>query len=172
MREGELLGLRWDDIDLAAAKLSVQRSLAITKDGPLFTPTKRSKSRRRIKLTTQAVEALKRHKGAQNEERLGLGSLWEDQDLVFPNQSGRPMHPWIMTTSFKKIIRRAGLPDITFHAATRHTAATLLFSQDMHPKLVQALLGHANISITMDTYTHLLPGMGDQTATAMESALQ
>jgi integrase len=64
------------------------------------------------------------------------------------------------------------LPDITFHAATRHTAATLLFSQDMHPKLVQALLGHANISITMDTYTHLLPGMGDQTAAAMESALQ
>src|SRR5919199_15354 len=94
MREGELLGLRWDDIDLEASKLSVQRSLTITKDGPEFTPTKRCKSRRSIKLIPQGVEALRHHKAAQNEERLGLGSLWEDHGLVFPNQSGKPMHPW------------------------------------------------------------------------------
>ncbi len=114
----------------------LQRSLAITKDGPAFTPTKRSKSRRSIKLTARAVETLKHHKAVQNEERLGLGSLWEDYGLVFPNQSGNSMHPWIMTTSFKKILKRAGLPDMTFHAATRHTAATLLFSMGTHPKLV------------------------------------
>jgi integrase len=81
------------------------------------------------------------------------------------------MHPWIMTTSFKKMLKRAGLPDMTFHTATRHTAATLLFGKSMHPKLVQELLGHATISITLDTYSHVLPGMGDQTAAAMEDAL-
>jgi integrase len=77
----------------------------------------------------------------------------------------------IMTTSFKKILKRAGLTDMTFHAATRHTAATLLFGKGTHPKLVQELLGHATISITLDTYSHVLPGMGDQTATAMDAAL-
>jgi integrase len=81
------------------------------------------------------------------------------------------MHPWIMTTSFKKILRRAELPDMTFHAATRHTAATLLFSKDMHPKLVQELLGHATISITLDTYSHVIPAMGDQTKKAIEDVL-
>jgi integrase len=81
------------------------------------------------------------------------------------------MHPWIMTTSFKKVLRRAGLPDMTFHAATRHTAATLLFGRGTHPKLVQELLGHATISITLDTYSHVLPGMGDQIAATMEAAL-
>ena len=77
------------------------------------------------------------------------------------------MHPWIMTTSFKKILKRANLPDMTFHAATRHTAVTLLFDKGTPPKLVQELLGHATISITLDTYSHVLPGMGDQTAAAM-----
>jgi integrase len=171
MREGELLGLRWDDIDLKSGKLSVQRSLTITKDGPSFTPTKRSKSRRSIKLTIRAIEALKHHKAAQNEQRLELGSLWHDHGLIFTNQSGKSMHPWVMTTSFKKILKKANLPDITFHAATRHTAATLLFGKGTHPKLVQELLGHATISITLDTYSHVLPGMGDQTAAAMDAVL-
>jgi integrase len=117
------------------------------------------------------VEALKHHKAAQNGERLKLGAPWVDRKLVFPNQSGKPMHPWIMTTSFKKILTKASIPDISFHAATRHTAATLLFGKGTHPKLVQELLGHATISITLDSYSYVLPGIGDQTAAAMEAAL-
>lgn len=81
------------------------------------------------------------------------------------------MHPWVMTASFKKILKRAGLPDMTFHAATQHTAATLLFGKGTHPKLVQELLRHATISITLDTYSHVLPSMGDQATMAMERAL-
>lgn len=81
------------------------------------------------------------------------------------------MQPWVMTASFKKILKRAGLPDMTFHAATQHTTATLLLGRGMHPKLVQELLGHATISITLDTYSHVLPTMQDQAVAHMENVL-
>lgn len=88
LRQGELLGLKWPDVDLDAGTVSVQRSLDA--DGS-FNPPKRNKSRRTVKLTSAAVEVLKTHKAAQNEERLRLGSLWEDRNLVFPNRTGKPM---------------------------------------------------------------------------------
>ena len=89
LRRGEILGLKWTDVDLDARVLSVQRSL--DKDGT-FNPPKRKNSRRTVKLTTQAAESLKAHRSRQNEERLRLGSLWEDRGLVFPNQVGKPMN--------------------------------------------------------------------------------
>jgi len=142
MRQGELLGLHWEDVDLEAGALRVRRALAQTNDGPVLTAPKGAKSRRRIKLTGAAVEALKRHKAAQNAERLRFGGLWEDRGLVFPNRTGR------------------------FHDL-RHTCATILLSRGVHAKLVQELLGHATISITLDTYSHVLPGMDDGPADAM-----
>jgi len=142
MRQGELLGLHWEDVDLEAGALRVRRALAQTNDGPVLTAPKGAKSRRRIKLTGAAVEALKRHKAAQNAERLRFGGLWEDRGLVFPNRTGR------------------------FHDL-RHTCATILLSRGVHAKLVQELLGHATISITLDTYSHVLPGMDDGLADAM-----
>jgi integrase len=124
-----------------------------------------------VRLTNSALEALKRHRAAQNEERLRLGTLWQDQGLVFPSMKGTTMNAKNLTArSFKPILERAGLPNIRLHDL-RHTCATLLLSKGVHPKLVQELLGHATISITLDTYSHVLPGMGDQTATAMESVL-
>jgi len=123
-------------------------------------------------LLLAAAEALKRHRAAQNAERLRLGSLWEDNGLVFPGERGQPMRSYSLTGgSFKRLLERAGLPAGTRFHDLRHTCATLLFMDGLHPKLVQELLGHATISITLDTYSHVLPGMDDGLAGAMGDAL-
>src|SRR3712207_4198005 len=172
LRQGELLGLRWEDVDLEAGTLQVRRTLTTTKGGPRFTAPKTAKSRRSIKLTAGAVDALRRHHDRQFEESTRLAGLWQDYGLVFATTRGTSFNPSNLTSrSFKPLLKRVGLPDIRFHDL-RHTCATLLLSKGVHPKLVQELLGHATIAITLDTYSHVLPGMGDQTANAMESALK
>lgn len=172
LRQGELLGLPWEDVDLGTGTLQVRRTLTTTKGGPRFTAPKTAKSRRRIKLTTGAVDALRCHHDRQFEESTRLAGLWQDYGLEFATTTGTPINPSNLTSrSFKPLLKRAGLPDIRFHDL-RHTCATLLLSKGVHPKLVQELLGHATIAITLDTYSHVLPGMGDQAANAMESALE
>ena len=149
IREDELLGLRWEDLDLDAGKFAIRRSLSITKDGPAYELPKNGKGRS-IKLTAQAVEALKRHRADQNEERLSLGTLWQDYGLIFPGHSGQPMRAWSLTGGpFLRLLKRAGLPEKTRFHDLRHTCATLLLGKSVHPKIVQELLGHATISITL-----------------------
>ena len=168
LRRSELLGLKWTDVDLDGRTLSVQRSL--DKYGT-FNPPKRSKSRRTVKLTPQAAEALKSHRARQNEERLQLGSLWEDRDLIFPNRRGKPMNADVLYhRGFKPLLKKAGLSGFTFHSL-RHTCATLLLSKNVNSKIVSEMLGHATIAQTMDTYSHVMPGMSDVAATALEEAL-
>jgi integrase len=101
-----------------------------------------------------------------------LGTLWEDRDLVFPNRTGGAMRPWSLTSGpYLKLLKRAEISQkVRFHDL-RHTCATLLLLKGAHPRLVQELLGHASISITMDTYSHVLPGMDDGLADMMEEAL-
>jgi integrase len=172
LRQGELLGLRWEDVDLEAGTLHVRRTLNLAKDGPKFTAPKTAKSRRQIRLTAGAVAALRRHHDRQFEESTRLTGLWQDYGLVFATTIGTPINPRNLTSrSFKPLLKRAGLPDIRFHDL-RHTCATLLLKRSVHPKLVQELLGHATIAVTLDTYSHLVPGMGDQAANAMESVLE
>ena len=162
------MGLKWTDVNLEAGVLSVQRSLDTN---GTFNPPKRNKSRRIVKLTDQAIEALKGHRARQNEERLRLGSLWEDHELVFPNRLGKPMNADnLYHREFKPLLQKAGLSGFTFHSL-RHTCATLLCSKNVNPKIVQEMMGHANISQTMDTYSHVMPRMGDAAATALEEAL-
>ena len=97
------------------------------------------------------------------------GGPYQDQGLVFASERGGLINPSnLRQRSFAPLLRRAGLPQITFHDL-RHTCASLLFQKNVHPKFVQELLGHASVAITLDTYSHMLPGMGDQTASAMES---
>jgi len=171
LRQGELLGLRWEDVDLEAGTLHVRRTLTVAKGGPKFTAPKTAKSRRQIRLTTGAVDALRRHHDRQFEESTRLAGLWQDYGLVFATTIGTPINPRNLTgRSFKPLLKRAGLPDIRFHDL-RHTCATLLLRRGVHPKFVQELLGHATIAITLDTYSHVVPGMGDQAANAMESVL-
>jgi integrase len=172
LRQGELLGLRWGDVNLEAGTLQVRRSLTVTKDGPSFTAPKTAKGRRSVKLTIRAVEALREHLQRQLAEIERMGDLYRDDGLIFSTTVGTPINPRNLTgRSFKPLLERAGLPkSVRFHDL-RHTAATLLLGRGVHPKLVQELLGHATIAITLDTYSHVLPGMGDQTAAAMEDAL-
>src|SRR5919112_4065131 len=170
LRIGELLGLKWEDIDLDAETLRVRRTRSQAKTGPTFTAPKNGKGRG-IRLTRRAVDALKPHKAAQNAERLKLGDLWQDDNLVFCTMGGKPLDfQNLRATSFKPLLKKADLPDIRFHDL-RHTCATLLLSRGHHPKLVQELLGHSSVAMTLDRYSHVLPGMGDQTAAAMEAAL-
>ncbi len=133
---------------------------------------KTKKSRRTINLTVRAVEALKAHRKRQLEEMMKLDGLREDQGLVFATKAGTPINPSnLRQRSLAPLLKRAGLPPIRFHDL-RHTCATLLLSKNTHPKFVQELLGHATIAITLDTYSHVVPGMGDRTARAMDDALK
>jgi len=173
LRRGELLGLRWTDLKLdGEPKLRVGRQLQRMRDGSgrRFVAPKGGKGRT-IHLPARTVEALKAHRTRQAEVRLKAGPLYQDARLVFASEIGTPLEPSnIDRRSFKPLLEKAGLPNIRFHDL-RHTCATVLLSQGVNPKFVQELLGHADIKLTLGTYSHFLPSMGDQTANAMESAL-
>ena len=164
---------RWDDLDLDAGTLAVRRTLSETRErGHDFEPPKNAKGRR-IKLTSGAMKALRRHRKGQLEERMRLAGLWADNGLVFPNQVGKTMNARNLTArSFKPLLARAGLPRSVRVHDLRHTCATVLLKMGQHPKYVQELLGHATIAITLDTYSHMLPGMGDGLADAMDDAMR
>jgi integrase len=132
----------------------------------------KSSQGRRVRLTRQAASALKDYRKRQLEERLRLAVLWQDQGLVFSNETGYLFNPSnLRNRSFKRIKARAGVrDDLRFHDL-RHTCATLLLSEGVNVKVVSELLGHAPITITLNTYSHVLPDMQDSAAAAMEAAL-
>jgi integrase len=171
MRQGEMLALRWQDVDLENAVVSVRRTLTRSGGKVVFGEPKTKKSRRSIRLTPQAVEALRSHLERQLRDMEILGDRYQDQGLVFTTDTGAPINPSnLRQRSFAPLLKRAGLRHMRFHDL-RHTCATLLLSRGVHPKFVQELLGHATIAITLDTYSHVMPSMGDATARAMEDAL-
>lgn len=171
MRQGELLGLKWQDVDLEAGTVQVRRTLTKSGTRLLLGEPKTAKGRRKIKLIVRATAALRAPRKRQLEERMQRAGLWQDQGLVFASEGGTLINPTnLRKRSFASILKRAGLPKIRFHDL-RHTCATLLLGRGVHAKFVQELLGHANITIPLDIYSHVLPGMGDQTARAMEDAL-
>jgi integrase len=173
LRQGELLGLRWEDVDLEARTLCVRRTLSGAEGGcPVFGAPKTAKSRRSVGLTQRAVEVLERHRAIQEEERSRLGPFWKNTGLVFRSTTSTPVNRHnLMNRSYKPLLEKAGLPRSTRFHDLRHTAASLLFSQGTHPKLVQEALGHSTITVTLDVYSHMIPGMGDQVVNAMEDAL-
>ncbi len=154
MRQGELLGLKWDDVDLDTGVLRVRG-------------TKTVRSRRSVKLSQTALRALHGHLQRQLGEIDRAGSSWQENGLVFATYTGTPMDRHNLLRQFKRLLKEARLPAIPFHNL-RHTCATVLLSKGMHAKFVQELLGHSNIAITLDTYSHVLPGMGDGLADAMD----
>jgi integrase len=172
MRQGELLALRWADVDLAAGRLAVRGSLhrgaggGWTVDEP-----KTTRSRRPVVLPPVAVAALQRHRARQEEERRTAGRRWSDHGFVFTNRLGRPLSSQNMVQrDFHPLLARLGLPRIRFHDL-RHTAATLLLQQGVHPKVVSEMLGHADVGITLDLYAHVTPAMHEAAARGLEDLL-
>jgi integrase len=160
MRQGELLGLHWGDIDLEGGTIQVRRTIGRVRGKGFVEPEPKTASgRRQITLAPSAVEALRRHWDRQFTERLGGEAVPGSDSLVFCNGLGKPIEPQnLLYRSFHKLLQRAGLPPMRFHDL-RHSAATLLLSMGTHPKVVQELLGHSQISLTLDTYSHVLPGL-------------
>lgn len=169
MREGELLGLKWRDVDLAAGAVEVRGSLQRVASGLVVAEPKTKHSQRRIGLTQVAVSALRQHKTHQAEERLRLGGAWQSTDLVFVDEVGSPIDATrFLRQSFAPLLKRAGLPKVRFHDL-RHSAATLLLGRGIHPKIVAEMLGHSQIGITLDLYSHVTPTIQRDATAAMES---
>jgi integrase len=172
LQQGELLGIKWADVDLTGRRLSVCRALKVTKHGLNFGPPRNKASRGSVPLSKTAVTILRAHRTRQNEERLRLGDLWQDHDLVFPNRVGKPLdHNNLYYREYKPLLQSAGLGDegFTFHSL-RHTFATVLFNQRKRPKIIQFLLGHSSITQTMDTYSHLLDDVDDDEIGGLDEA--
>jgi integrase len=171
MRQGELLALKWDDVDLKRGVLRVRRTVTHEDKAFVLGEPKTTKSRRTIRLTTGAAQALKTHLSRQLEEMERMGSLYLPGGLVFATTVGTIINPSnLRNRSFKPLLDRAGLRPIRFHDL-RHTCATLLLSKDVNPKVVSEMLGHASVSITLDIYSHLLPDMQEKAAKALEEML-
>jgi integrase len=172
LRQEELLALKWDDVDLEGGVLRVRRTLTRAKGTYTLGEPKTARSRRSVRLTEMAVEALRTHLARQLEEIDRVGSPYKDEGLVFATEKGTLVNPTnLRRRSFTPLLERAGLPQVRFHDL-RHTCATLLLTKNVNPKVVSEMLGHASISITLDTYSHVLPNMQDSAARALEEALR
>jgi integrase len=173
MRQGELLGLRWRDVDLDAGVLRVRASLRRSrKTGDWhFAEPKTRRSRRQLALGPETIEVLRRQRARQAQSRLLVGAAWRDLDLVFATEAGGPLLARNVYRSFMQLLARAELPRVRFHDL-RHTAATLLLSARVNPKVVSELLGHASVAITLDIYSHVLPDMQQDAAATMDRLLR
>lgn len=171
LRKGELLGLRWSDVDLDQGMLRVRQSVQrVYGAGLVFGPPKSPRSRRDIPLPAFAVRVLREHRTRQSEERLALGPYWEDSGLVFTSTIGTVVEPRNLSRLLEKLIMKSGARRIRFHDL-RHTCASLLLAQGVPPRVVMDVLGHSQFSITMDLYSHVMPSALREAAAAMDRAL-
>lgn len=172
MRRSELLGLTWAAVDIEGGALSVTQGLhRLTGNGLVAATPKTSKSRRRIALSPDASAILKAQHVHQAEQRLRAGPLWQVTDYVFTRADGRPIDPDAATHAFRRIADAAGFQGLRLHD-TRHTHATLMLAAGVHPKIVSERLGHATVQITLDTYSHVLPGLQEAAAMAFDAGLR
>jgi integrase len=169
LRRGEVLGLRWSDLDLDAGRLAVRQTLSAPRDPDTgkhtltFGEPKTRRGKRSVPLPAQTVAALRAHRKTQATERLKVGPDYTDHGLVFAEPDGSPIHPDQFLDRFASRVTRSGLPKVRFHDL-RHTYATLALAAGVHPKVVSEILGHANIGITLDTYSHAIPAMQESAA--------
>ncbi len=176
MRRGEILGLKWQDINFATGTLQIRRILTrvptrMPGKGYVEAEPKTQKSRRNIVVASFALESLKQHQQRQLAAKELAGEMWQAHDYVFCTSLGTHLNPTKdVLDPLKALLKKAGLPDIRFHDL-RHSTATLLLSEGVHPKVVQELLGHNNISMTMDVYSHVLPGMQQDAISRLNTTL-
>jgi len=170
MRRGELAGLRWRDVDLAAGSLRVA-STRVVADTVVVGEPKTRAGVRQVALDRDTVAALSARRRRQAEERLAAAGAWEDHGLVFVDELGRPPHPETITRWWREAVARAGLPPIRLHDA-RHTAATVLLRAGVPVKVVSQRLGHADVAVTMRVYQHVTEQDDRAAADALGSALR
>ena len=164
LRRSELLGLAWRDLDLDGARLQVRQTMISVNFKAQLSEPKTDAGRRAVDLDPGTVGILRSHRARQLEERiaLGLGRPAPD-DFVFAAPTGEPLHPALFSDAFERHVKASGLPLIPFHSV-RHTSATLALAAGVHPKIVQERLGHSSISVTLDLYSHSVPGMQAEAA--------
>ena len=169
MREGELLALHWQDMNFEDCSLQVKRAVSYLKGyGYVESEPKTAKGRRMIKLPVFVVDILVRHKAQQEEQRREVGSTWIDKDLVFTNAQGYYYSSSTLRKVFRRFLVSIGLPHMRFHDL-RHSAATILLAMKVHPKVVQEILGHSQIAMTLDVYSHALPSMQEDVTKQWDS---
>ncbi len=163
MRRGEVLGLRWDDVDFKARRVAVRRTRVVAGYECQVSEPKTRRGRRLITLDPATAATLRNLRTRKKKERLAWGSAWKDTGYVFTLENGEPIHPERVSKLFAQAAEKAKLPSIRLHDL-RHTYATLALSAGIHPKVVSERLGHANIGITLDTYSHAVPALSEEAA--------
>lgn len=172
LRRGEVLGLKWDDLDLDTAVMDIRRTLQHNPVGGLaFYPTKNASSNRRIVLPTECVTSLKARRARQEAERTRAGDDWNEHGLVFTRLNGNPIEGSTLTRPFGKLCDQAGIRRIRFHDL-RHSCATLLLEQGVELVTIKELLGHSKIHVTADIYAHVRPRLQRDAIEAMSDALR
>lgn len=171
MRKTEITGLKWSDIDWEHGVVTVQRSLDYVHKEPIVKEVKTAGGRRNVTLPSLVLEALAHQRQLQEKDRQTFKSVYRVDDWVCTNELGYPMSPYSVTTSWYRALEAANAPRIRFHDL-RHTHASLLLSQGVHPKIVSERLGHSNIQITLDTYSHLLPNVQAEASAAFDAAMR
>lgn len=162
MRQGEVLGLRWKDVDFEKGNLAVSQALMRDYSGFRISEPKTASSKRTIAIPPNVLLELKRHRRIQLKERMEAVE-YADSGLVVQSLVGTPVSPFNLSRTWRKLLKRSGVTRIRFHDL-RHTHATLLLKQGVHPKIVSERLGHSSVQITLDTYSHLLPNMQEAAA--------
>jgi len=174
MRRGEILGLRWQDIDWDKSTIHIVQSMVATPAGPIITDTKTSSGRRSVVISDGLVALLKEHRERGLEEDVFRGSrnveVQSSAQLVFTSERGTPLNPRNLLRHLQSACERAGVPKIPFHAL-RHTHATIMLKKGVHPKIVSERLGHSRVGVTLDIYSHVLPGMQAEAASLAELAV-
>jgi integrase len=171
LRRGEVLGLRWDDIDFEAKTLQVANNLQLIGGKLVLVPPKTKESRRTLSLSPRLISALREHKARQLLEQMVAGASWKGQNLVFCTSIGTPIAPRNLLRSYKALLGRAGLPDMRFHDL-RHSFVTLLLAQGESLKVVQELAGHSDPRITQQIYQHVTSDQKRQAVVRMDALLE
>ena len=168
LRQGEALGLRWEDVDLDAGIIHINRALQRVEGKLVLVEPKSKSSRRTVKLGAIAAQTLREHRALQTKERLRLGSMWIDHGLAFTGGHGLPVNGNQLTKRFQAMLKRIGLPRMRFHD---HSSASLLLSQGISARMVMERLGHSDIGLTLNTYSHVIPALRQEAADAMDRVL-
>jgi integrase len=171
LRQGEALGLQWADVDLERKTIDVRHGLQVVDKQRQLVELKTERSRRTLALPDQIVSVLRTHRTKQKEQRLAAGAAWQDTGFVFTTRHGQPRDGCGTTRDFKRLLTSAGLPPFRWHDL-RHSCASFLLAQGVSARVVMEILGHSDIRLTLNTYSHVMPSLQRDAADQMDALLR